>query len=190
MSARSPEDTHALIAAAFNAGDLDAFLEIYEENATVIAPPEGRRVTGTDAIRSAVAPTFALAPSASIEVVEKLQTDGLALTHARWSLVGSDGGEARGDVGARNDRLAPTARRQLAHRPRQPHEPGVIEPRRRHRLAPGASRRSPTGHAGAQRRGRVRLGRQARRRARSVIAFPRDSPEPRPCARASSPEAA
>jgi uncharacterized protein (TIGR02246 family) len=93
MSARSPEDTHALIAAAFNAGDLDEFLEIYEENATVIAPPEGRRVTGRDAIRSAVAPTFALAPSASIEVVEKLQTDGLALTHARWSIVGSDGGE-------------------------------------------------------------------------------------------------
>ena len=59
----------------------------------MIAPPEGRRVTGRDAIRSAAAPTFALAPSASIEVVEKLQTDGLALTHARWSIVGSDGGE-------------------------------------------------------------------------------------------------
>jgi ketosteroid isomerase-like protein len=26
-------------------------------------------------------------------VVDKLEADGLALTHARWSLVGSDGGE-------------------------------------------------------------------------------------------------
>jgi uncharacterized protein (TIGR02246 family) len=93
MPARSPEETHALIAAALNAGDLDAFVEIYEEDAALIVPPEGQRVTGRDAIRAAVGPTFELSPSAHIEVVEKLQTDGLALTHARWSLVGSDGGE-------------------------------------------------------------------------------------------------
>jgi ketosteroid isomerase-like protein len=40
-----------------------------------------------------VQPTFALRPSANIAVVQKLQTDGLALTQARWSLVGSDAGE-------------------------------------------------------------------------------------------------
>jgi ketosteroid isomerase-like protein len=28
-----------------------------------------------------------------IEVVDKIQTDELALTHGRWTLTGSDGGE-------------------------------------------------------------------------------------------------
>ena len=93
MSAQSPEAVHALLEAAFNAGDLDAFMEIYDDDATLIVPPEGQRVSGRDAIRAAVQPTLALRPSAQIEVVEKLQADGLALTHARWSIVATDGGE-------------------------------------------------------------------------------------------------
>jgi uncharacterized protein (TIGR02246 family) len=93
MSAQSPEAVHALLEAAFNAGDLDAFMDIYDDDATLIVPPEGQRVSGREAIRAAVQPTLALRPSAQIEVVEKLQADGLALTHARWSIVGTDGGE-------------------------------------------------------------------------------------------------
>jgi uncharacterized protein (TIGR02246 family) len=91
MSARSPEEIHALIAAAFNAGDLDAFVEIYEDGATLIAPPDGRRVSGKEAIRAAVAPTFEIHPDARIEVVEKLESGDLALTHARWRIAGDDG---------------------------------------------------------------------------------------------------
>ena len=93
MSAQSPEALHALLEAAFNAGDLDALVEVYDHDAALIVPPEGQRVSGRDAIRAAVQPTLALRPSAQIEVVEKLQADGLALTHARWSIVGTDGGE-------------------------------------------------------------------------------------------------
>ena len=100
MPARSPEEIHALIAAAFNAGDLDAFLELHEEHAATIVPPEGRRVSGRDAIRAAVEPIFALGPSARIEVVGKLQADGLALTHARVNVVAGDGRE-RLDVSGR-----------------------------------------------------------------------------------------
>ena len=78
MPAHSPEEIHALIAAAFNAGDLDAFIELHEEDAVALVPPDGRRVSGRDAIRAAVEPIFALGPSARIEVVGKLQADGLA----------------------------------------------------------------------------------------------------------------
>jgi uncharacterized protein (TIGR02246 family) len=90
-----PEEIHALIAAAINAGDLDAFLELHEEHAATIVSPEGRRVSGREAIRAAMQPIFALRPSARIEVVGKLQADGLALalTHARLSVVAGDGGE-------------------------------------------------------------------------------------------------
>jgi len=100
LPAHSPEEIHALIAAAFNAGDLDAFLELHEEHAATIVPPEGRRVSGRDAIRAAVEPIFALGPSARIEVVGKLQADGLALTHARVNVVAGDGRE-RLDVSGR-----------------------------------------------------------------------------------------
>jgi uncharacterized protein (TIGR02246 family) len=93
LPAHSPEEIHALIAAAFNAGDLDAFLELHEDHAAAIVPPEGRRVSGRDAIRAAVEPIFALGPSARIEVVGKLQADGLALTHARVNVVAGDGRE-------------------------------------------------------------------------------------------------
>ena len=89
MPARTPEETHALLAAAFNAGDPDAFVEVYEEGATLIVPPEGGLARGRREIRRALEPSFALKPRASIEVVKKVQSDGLALTHARWSLVGT-----------------------------------------------------------------------------------------------------
>ena len=65
MPAHSPEEIHALVAAAFNAGDLDAFLELHEEDAAAIVPPDGRRVSGRDAIRAAVQPIFALRPQAA-----------------------------------------------------------------------------------------------------------------------------
>src|SRR5262245_5026406 len=90
MPAHTPEETHALLEAAFNAGDIDAFARVYEANAQLILPPDGDRVTGREAIRDAARATFALEPTARIEVAQKLESDGLALTQARWSLVGTD----------------------------------------------------------------------------------------------------
>ena len=93
MAAHSPEEIHALIEDAFNAGDLDAFLALHEEHAATFVPPDGRRVSGREAIRAALEPIFALRPNARIEVVGKLQADGLALTHARVNVVAGDGPE-------------------------------------------------------------------------------------------------
>ena len=84
MTARTPEETHALLAAAFNAGDADAFAAVFEEDATMIHPPDGIVVHGRKAIRRSIEPLIAEAPTAEIEVVGKLESDGLALTHARW----------------------------------------------------------------------------------------------------------
>ena len=90
MPASTPEEIHALLAAAFNAGDLDAFIELYEQNATQVVPPEGELANGRAEIRRAVEPIFAFAPKFEVEVVGKLQSDGLAMTHARWALEGVD----------------------------------------------------------------------------------------------------
>jgi len=93
MPAHTPEDIHALIERAFNARDRDAFVELHEEHATVVIPPEGERVSGKEAIRAAIEPTFAMEPSARIEVLDKVEHDGMALTHARWEVAGTNGGE-------------------------------------------------------------------------------------------------
>jgi uncharacterized protein (TIGR02246 family) len=89
MPARSPEEIHALIEAAINAGDLAAFVDLHEEHATTVVPPDGRRVTGRAEIRDALAPLFAARPQVRIDFVEKLESDGLALTHARVHLAGT-----------------------------------------------------------------------------------------------------
>ena len=95
MSVPSPEEIHALLAEAFNNGDLDAFVEMHEVDAMTIAPPDGRQANGRNEIRAALEPVFALRPRVTNEVLNKLENDGLALTQARWSLVGTDPGGER-----------------------------------------------------------------------------------------------
>lgn len=84
--AQRPQDIHALLQEAFNAGDIDAFVAVSEPGATHIVPPDGRRVQGHDALRAALEPIFALGPEARMEVVGALEGDGIALTHGRWWL--------------------------------------------------------------------------------------------------------
>jgi uncharacterized protein (TIGR02246 family) len=90
MTAQTPEQTHAAIEAAFNAGDIEAFVAAYEPDATLIAPPEGQVAQGRDQIREAVRSSFELRPRAEIRVLQKLESDGLALTRAHWRLHGTD----------------------------------------------------------------------------------------------------
>ena len=89
MSAHSPEEVHDVLMAAFTAGDVEGFVRTYEEDATLVVPPDDVLVHGRDEIRRAVAPTFALKPRAEATVLKKIESDGLALTQARWRLVGN-----------------------------------------------------------------------------------------------------
>lgn len=89
MIAKAPEELHALVEAAFNARDADLLVDLYDEAATLIVPPEGPRASGKDEIREAIVATMAMRPRARIEVLDKLETDGLALTHGRWTLAGT-----------------------------------------------------------------------------------------------------
>ena len=86
IRADRPEALHAVIEDAFNRGDLDAYLDAYDDDATLVVPPDGRVVHGRDDIRAASVPLFALRPRMTIVVEMALRADGLALTHARWQL--------------------------------------------------------------------------------------------------------
>lgn len=100
MQADTPEELHALLAAAFNRGDVDAFLAIYEPDAAMTMPPGGEVVQGAAAIRAAVEPLFAARPRFDSRVVAKLEVDGIALTHARWTLSAAADGEGREESGS------------------------------------------------------------------------------------------
>lgn len=90
MPATTPGEIPELLAAAMNAGDLDAFVALHEQNAATIVPPEGKRVDGRDEIRAALEPIFAKGPKIENEVLGTLENDGLALVHSRWALEGRD----------------------------------------------------------------------------------------------------
>jgi uncharacterized protein (TIGR02246 family) len=90
MAADSPEQLHSLLAAALNAGDPDAAIELYELDAKLVVPPDGRLASGALQIRDSFVETLALRPTARLEVIGKVQGDALALTHGRWTLDGTD----------------------------------------------------------------------------------------------------
>ncbi|MBS1679720.1 MAG: SgcJ/EcaC family oxidoreductase [Actinobacteria bacterium] len=99
MRADIPEELHALLAEAFNRGDVEAFLAVYEPDAVMLMPPDGQVIRGTDALRAAVAPLFAARPRFASQVVGKLEADGIAMTHARWTLLAGAEGERHEESG-------------------------------------------------------------------------------------------
>lgn len=90
--AHTPAELHALIQDAVNRGDVAAFLDAHDEDATVVVPPDGRTARGRDQIRAAIAPLLALSPDLVTVVVKKLEAEGLALTHGRWRLAMTEHG--------------------------------------------------------------------------------------------------
>jgi uncharacterized protein (TIGR02246 family) len=89
-AADTPAALQTILANAFNRGDVDALMDVYDEDAVVVVPPAGRYVRGRDNIRAATAPVLALRPHFTSVVDKTLQTDEVALMHARWELVGAD----------------------------------------------------------------------------------------------------
>jgi uncharacterized protein (TIGR02246 family) len=88
--APTPDALHGILEDAFNRGDLDAYVDAHDEDATVAVPPDGRVARGHDEIRSAAAPIFALRPRVSIVVLGELAGPDLAVTWGGWGLVGTD----------------------------------------------------------------------------------------------------
>jgi len=85
MPALTPPEIHHLFEAAFNTGDLEAILALYEPGAVFIAGD--RSIFGHNAIRDFY--RISLAPGARMELETRAiveSADGLALLHGTWSL--------------------------------------------------------------------------------------------------------
>jgi len=92
MPAKAPEDTDRLFAEALNAGRIDDLVALYEPQATLMPTP-GKLVTGSAAIREALAQFVAAKPRMSLTPKTLAQSGDLAVVTAKWDLAmtGQDG---------------------------------------------------------------------------------------------------
>jgi uncharacterized protein (TIGR02246 family) len=92
MIAKTPDEIDTLFASALNAGDLDQITALYEPQASLMPSP-GTVVTGTAAIREALAGFLAAKPSMTLDARTLAQSGDVALVSARWQLAmtGPDG---------------------------------------------------------------------------------------------------
>ena len=88
MPAHTPEEVASLLGQAFNAGDLESLLALYEPEAAFVAQP-GEVVTGTEAIREALGGFLALKPIFELEVKKVFRAGDIALSFVDWTLTGT-----------------------------------------------------------------------------------------------------
>jgi uncharacterized protein (TIGR02246 family) len=89
MPARKPEELDQLFAQAFNSGDLDALMALYEPQAS-FNPEPGQTATGIETIRQAMSGFLAINPKLTLEAKTLNQAGDIALTTGRWHLTGTD----------------------------------------------------------------------------------------------------
>lgn len=88
MPAKKPQDLHSLFVNALNSGDLNALVNLYEPNATLVPQP-GLIVTGTVAIREALKGFLAMKPKIRMETMLVLETADVGLLRGKWTLDGT-----------------------------------------------------------------------------------------------------
>jgi ketosteroid isomerase-like protein len=88
----NPAEVIEAFAARMSTGEVEAALDLYDENASFVVEP-GRVVTGRDAIGAALQEFAALTPTLDGDIEQVVEVDGLALVANRWTLhgVGPDG---------------------------------------------------------------------------------------------------
>lgn len=107
MTARTPQDLDRLFAEALNAGDLDALVALYAENACLVLGGDTHR--GRNAIRESLASFVGMRPKIAMQTSTVGEAGDVALTSARWSL---DGTGPDGKPAHMEGRSAEIARRQ------------------------------------------------------------------------------
>jgi uncharacterized protein (TIGR02246 family) len=88
MPATSPEQIHRLFGSAFNAGDLDELMTLYEPDAALIPQP-GSVAHGTEEVRAALQQYLALQGRITLETKLVVEVGDLAYLSNTWSLSGT-----------------------------------------------------------------------------------------------------
>ena len=88
MSLTTPQALLDAFFHAFNTGDLDATLALYEPNAALVAEP-GKTVQGTAALREALGAFLGMKPKLTPDKSELITAGDLALSLVKWTLNGT-----------------------------------------------------------------------------------------------------
>lgn len=88
MGNHSPIDTLVQLVKAINEGNLDAAISFYETQAIFVVQP-GQVVTGTKAVREALAGFIAMKATITAETYKVIQTGDLALYTSKWNAKGT-----------------------------------------------------------------------------------------------------
>jgi ketosteroid isomerase-like protein len=95
MPATTPEQIHRLFEEAFNAGDLDGLMELYETDAALIAQP-GSIASGGEQARAALQGFLALKGRIRLDTKLVVTVGELAYLSNSWSLRGTGPGRQPG----------------------------------------------------------------------------------------------
>jgi ketosteroid isomerase-like protein len=107
MPASTPQEIHFLFERAFNIGDVEAILALYEPGAVLVA--SGKPVTGHDGIRDALNVFLSSGARMKLDTRAVIESgEGLAVLHGAWSL-----GPPSATQGAEHRGSAPPTGRQL-----------------------------------------------------------------------------
>jgi len=86
------EDAHKTLAAAFNTGDVQTVLKMYDFDG-IIVPEPGKPVSGRAKFEEAIKSILAIKGKMDIKTVYCLQTGDLAVGRSEWSI--TDGNEVK-----------------------------------------------------------------------------------------------
>ena len=82
---RTAHEVHSALAAAFNTGNLETVLKIYDTGGIIVAQP-GQPVSGKEKFTSAVKDIMAVKGTMEIRTVYCLQTGDVAVGRSEWSI--------------------------------------------------------------------------------------------------------
>jgi uncharacterized protein (TIGR02246 family) len=85
MTAHTPEELDSLWAQAFNDGNADGVLSLYEPGAAFVLPT-GEAVLGVEAIRETLDGYLAMKPRIDLRTKKVLRADDVALVYSSWTL--------------------------------------------------------------------------------------------------------
>lgn len=83
------QDAHATLAAAFNTGDVNIVLNMYDVNG-IIVPEPGKPVSGREQFEEAIKAILSIKGIMEIKTVYCLQTGNIAVGRSEWSITDGD----------------------------------------------------------------------------------------------------
>lgn len=89
MGAKKPEEMHQLFEQGFNAGDVEALLALYEEQALLVPAQGAEPVQGKAAIGEALGRFLALKGQITLQTRTLIEAGEVALLRSAWHLKGT-----------------------------------------------------------------------------------------------------